>query len=58
MLEKTKSLFTLAVSNVRVVFSVGDEDPEEFSLTLDSFWAVPHQTPVSRERTLCGSNQV
>ena len=43
---------TLAVSNLRVVLGIGDEDPEEFGLTLDGLRTVPHQGAVGRERTL------
>ncbi len=49
---------TLAVSNLRAVSGVGDEDPEEFSLTLNGFWALPHKRAVSWEGTLYGTSQI
>lgn len=49
---------TLAVSNLRAVSGVGNEDPEEFSLTLNGFWALPHKRTVSWEGTLYGTSQI
>ena len=49
---------TLAVSNLRAVFGIGNKDSEEFSLTLDGFWALPHQRTVGWEGTLCGMGKI
>lgn len=49
---------TLAVSNLWAVSGVGDEDPEEFSLTLNGFWALPHKRAVSWEGPLYGTGQI
>lgn len=56
--KKYDKSVTLAVSNLRVVFGVGSEDPEEFGLTLNGFWTVPHQRAVSWERSLYGTSQI
>lgn len=53
-----KESVTLAVSNLRAVFAISDEDPEEFSLALDGLWAVPHQRAMGGERTFCGTDQI
>ena len=49
---------TLAVSNLRAVFGIGNKDSEELSLTLDGFWALPHQRTVGWEGTLCGLGKI
>ena len=53
-MDKPICLSTLAVSDLWVVLGIGDEDPEEFGLTLDGLRTVPHQGAVGREGTLWG----
>lgn len=50
-------LSTLTVSNIWIVFSEGNEDSEEFSLSLDCLWTVPHQSAVGREGPFYGTDK-
>lgn len=49
---------TLAVSNLWAVFGVRNEDSEEFCLTLNGLWTLPHQRAVGRKGTLYGTDQI